>query len=232
MKKIVLIILIGMAFISCTKVPFIPKKPVENAALVYVYALPDNGSNDAERIPYYKVLINGKTTKGFVKEFEYATYNLKPMSVVLSGARNDIEIKNLSLNLEEGETYYIRIQSYSDDFGKFNLTLVEEAEALEELKSTDLAGEYDKADSVIHALIESEKDDNTMKGMTAEQLEALIDKKVAEKTAGTSSVSSSSPTLTRTGNKLEDIRNAYEMKKQGLLSEEEFLKMKSEILAK
>ena len=239
MKKLftLTLLLAGMLFISCSRIPFEAKKPVEDAALVYVYAVP---ANDTERATKYKVSINGKDTKGFVGALEYVTYDLKPMSIVMAGTRNDIEKQELPLNLEAGKSYYIRIQSYSDDFAKFTFKLVNESQALEELKTTTLAGAYKKEDNIIEALIMPEKDTNkelvqkegAVAGMTSEQLEALIDKKVAERTAGTSSVSSSSPTLTRTGNKLEDIRNAYEMKKQGLLSEEEFLKMKSEILAK
>ena len=240
MKKIFTLTLLiaSIFFVSCSRIPFEAKKPVEDAALVYVYAIP---ANDTERVTKYKVSINGKDTKGFIGALEYVTYDLKPMSIVMSGTRNDIERQNLGLDLESGKSYYIRIQSYSDDFAKFTFELVSESQALEELKTTTLAGAYKKEDNIIQALILPEKDTNkelvqqegAVSGMTAEQLEALIDKKVAERTAGSASVqSTTTPTLTRTGNKLEDIRNAYEMKKQGLLTDEEFKAMKAEILAK
>ena len=239
MKKIFTLSLLisTIFFISCSRIPFEVKKPVEDAALVYVYAIP---ANDTERITQYKILINGKDTKGFVGGFEYVTYDLKPMSLVMAATRNDVEKQELSLNLESGKSYYIKVRSYSDDFAKFTFELVNESQALEELADTTVAGEYNKEDNVISALILPEKDINkelvqkegAVSAMTAEELEALIDKKVAERTSGTSSVVLPSSTLTRTGNKLEDVRNAYEMKKQGLLTDEEFKDMKAEILAK
>ena len=61
-KKFILSLLITSIFIvSCSRIPFEVKKPVEEAALVYVYAMP---AEDTERDTRYKITINGKDTKG------------------------------------------------------------------------------------------------------------------------------------------------------------------------
>lgn len=238
MKKIflVLAILLSTFFISCTKIPFTPKKPENNAALVYVYA--GEAPSDTERITKYKVYINAKSTNGFIKDNEYTTYDMKAVSIRIAGSRNDIERHAIELELQAGQTYYFKLESVSDDFGKFNFTQVDASQALEELQETTLAGAYDTSQSVIGALILPNENKNeellnkakTATGMSAEELEAMIDAKVAEKTAN--GVSNIKTSTSITGSKLDDIKSAYEMKKQGLLTEAEFLKMKSEILAK
>ncbi|MFT5659593.1 MAG: hypothetical protein ACI9TV_000214 [Sulfurimonas sp.] len=239
MKKIALstLIMLSMIFISCSRIPFEVKKPIEDASLVYVYAVP---AIDTERITKYKISINGKDTKGFIGADEYVTYDLKSMQITMAAIRNDIEKQEVSLNLEAGQSYYLKVRSFSDDFAKFNFTLVDEATALEDLKTTTLAGAYSKEDNIIEALILPKKDTNkalvqkegAVAGMTAEELDALIDKKVAERSVSPEVVTKANPSVTRTSSKLDDVRKAYEMKKDGLLTDVEFMDMKSEILAK
>lgn len=237
MKKLFLPILLSLMLVSCAKIPFAEQEPVAKAALVYLYAYPSQNTNRATK---YKLAINGKHTKGFLGAFEYVAYDLKPMTIVLAAIRNDVEKQELSLSLEAGKSYYVKVTSSSDDFAKFDIALIEESLALQELKLTTLAGAYKKDSSIIDALIVSEKDTNkelvhkegSISTMSAEELEALIEKKVSERTSTPAVSKSSTPSLSRTGNKLEDLRNAYEMKKQGMLSEEEFKAMKAEILAK
>ncbi len=242
MKKILLLLLtvfLSTLFVSCAKVPFTKSVVKKNASLVYVYAIRKSDSIDAgTRIQVYKISINGKTTKGFVKAYEYATYDLKPGPIEFTASRNDVERHKLDLELEEGKTYYIRLNSFGEDWGEFNFELVSESKALKEMEETTLAGAYETNNSVISALIPADEDKNealvtkakAATGMNEEELEAMIDAKVAAKTAvGTAAVKSSS---SKTGSKLDEIKDAFEMKKAGVLSEEEFLKMKTEILAK
>ena len=227
-----ILLLVSTLFVSCSKVPFVEKDVRKDASLVYVYTLP---AYDSERFPKYKISINGKTTKGNIRDNEYTSYDLKSGAITFKAARNDVEWQELSMTLEAGSVYYLRIQSISDDFAKFTFTQVNEVEALAELESTNIAGEYNKADSIIDALIPEDEDakkSSAASGMTEEQINALIEKKVAERASGTTSTTQATPSLTRTGSKLDDIRNAYEMKNQGLLSDSEFKAMKAEILAK
>ena len=238
MKKIPLIftVLLSILFISCAKIPFTPKQPESNAALVYVYT--GEAPADTERTTSYKVHINGKSSKYFLKDNEYLTYDMRAVSIKITGSRNNIERHSLDANLEAGKTYYFKLQSISDGFGKFEFTQVDANKALVELQETTLAGAYDTASSIIDALVTPDENKNealvkketAATRMSASELEAMIDKKVAQKTV--SNTSTLKTATSSTNSKLDDIKNAYQMKKDGLLSEEEFKAMKAEILAK
>ncbi len=221
-----LTILLSTLFISCAKVPFTKSTVKQNAALVYVYAVRESDSIDVgTRMQVYKISINGKTTKGFVKGYEYTSYDLKAGAIIFTASRNDVEKQELKLDLVEGKTYYIRLNSIGEDWGKFDFKLVSETQALKEIQETTLAGAYKNDDSIISALIPSKEDSpktqNTVNKISTQDIQTMIDTRVAKK------VSTST-----TATKLENIREAYEMQKQGLLTKEEFKTMKAEILAK
>lgn len=217
-KKLLLLsltILLSTLFISCAKTPFTKSKVLQDAGLVYVYATPSAGSNMIERLALYKLEINKKATKGFIKDYEYATYDLKPGTILFSGIRNDIEKHEITLNIEAGKIYFLRLSAFSDDFGKFNFEVVDAKKAYKEMADTNLAGAYKNDDNIISSLISSEeKKEEIVKEKTTK---TLRDPKIA---------------TSKTGSKLDEIKQAHEMKKQGLLTEEEFKAMKTEILAK
>jgi hypothetical protein len=194
-----------MLFMACSKVAFEKQPPKENAALVYVYVVADSGVNDTNRVSLYKVGINGKKTEGYLKVAEYKAYDLKPGIITISAYRGDLEEQKINLDLAAGKTYYLRVKSFADDFGKFEITRVNSSVAHEELQHTTLAGEYVKQDNIISELI-------TPKEETA------------------------APVVTQqvvyTKSKTEELQNAAALKQQGILTDEEFNKLKAEILSK
>ena len=207
MKKTLLIIALlalSTIFTACGKIPFEKQKPMSDAALVYVYVTMDSGINDTDRMPNYVVGINGKNTEGSVEYGTYKYYNLKPGQISISATRSDVEKQSIELNLDAGKVYYLRIQSFSDDFAKFEITRVNSNEAYPELKDTTLADKFEKSENVISELISSSSDEPEV-----------------VKAKATQSIS-----------KMDEIQKAYDMKEKGLLSEEEFNTLKSEILAK
>jgi hypothetical protein len=208
MKKVLLVlttIILSMLFMACSKVAFEKQPPKENAALVYVYVVADSGVNDTNRVSLYKVGINGKKTEGYLKVAEYKAYDLKPGIITISAYRGDLEEQKINLDLAAGKTYYLRVKSFADDFGKFEITRVNSSVAHEELQHTTLAGEYVKQDNIISELI-------TPKEETA------------------------APVVTQqvvyTKSKTEELQNAAALKQQGILTDEEFNKLKAEILSK
>jgi hypothetical protein len=208
MKKIVLVvttIVLGMLFMACSKIAFEKQPPKENAALLYVYVDTDSGINMTSRVSLYKVGINGKKTEGSLKVGEYKAYDLKPGMLTISAYRGDLEEQKINLDLAAGKTYYLRVKSFADDFGKFEITRVNSSVAHEELQYTTLAGEYVKEDNIISELISPK-----------------------EETAAPVAV----PQVVYTKSKTEELQNAAALKQQGILSEEEFNKLKAEILSK
>jgi hypothetical protein len=209
MKKIVLVlttILLGMLFMACSKVAFEKQPPKENAALVYVYVVADSGVNDTNRVSLYKVGINGKKTEGYLKVAEYKAYDLKPGMLTISAYRGDLEEQKINLDLAAGKTYYLRVKSFSDDFAKFEITRVNSSVAHEELQLTTLAGAYVKEDNIISELISPKE-------------EAVATPAVTQQVVYTKS-------------KTEELQNAAALKQQGILTDEEFNKLKAEILSK
>ena len=212
MKKILLIITLlalSTLFTACGKIPFAKQEPMSNAALVYVYVTMDSGINDTDRMPNYVVGINGKNTEGSIEYGTYKYFNLKPGQITISATRSDIETQDIELNLDAGKTYYLRIQSFSDDFAKFEIARVNSNEAYPELKDTTLADKFEKSENVISELISSSSDEP----------EVVKDRAVEVKASQSTS-------------KMDEIEKAYDMKEKGMLSEDEFNTLKAEILAK
>lgn len=208
MKKIVLVlttILLSMLFMACSKVAFEKQPPKENAALVYVYVDTDNGINVTSRVSLYKIGLNGKKVEGGLKVGEYKAYDLKPGMMTISAYRADLEEQKIDLDLAAGKTYYLRVKSFSDDFAKFEITRVNSSVAHEELLHTTLAGEYVKEDNIISELI-TPKQETVAPAVTQQ--------------------------VVYTKSKTEELQNAAALKQQGILTDDEFKKLKAEILSK
>lgn len=237
-SKIVLITLSIVFVLGCgTKTPFKSQEPIKDAALVYVYisdihAETDHAMEDAK----YKIQINGKNVKGWIKAGEYKLFDMKPATMLFSITRREIESLDIKLNLEAGKTYYLKTQS-GEFGGTFTFEEVNSQTAFHDLKGSVLAGSFTKdLTQYVPEFVGSTADKKNIKGsvptLTEAQIDALIEKKIAKRTVVNADTQTSKPSSTRTGSKLNDIKNAYEMKKEGLLTEEEFKAMKAEILAK
>ena len=160
MKKILtLITLLAVSILitACGKVPFEKQETMSDSALVYVYIELDSGINDTNRNPSYKIGINGIQTKGDMSYGEYKFYRLKPGSMTINAYRADIEEQSIDVTLSAGKTYYLRIKSFSDDFGKFEIKRVNSRVAYKALKETTLAGEYETTQAAVSDLIIEDK---------------------------------------------------------------------------
>ncbi len=236
---IIALVIVGIVFSACAnKKPFEQNKALEKAALVYIYVAEDSNVDDTHLISSYNVAVNGNITDKSLYAGEYIKLDVKPMALSVSIARKDIEIKTIKLNPQAGETYYLRAQSYSSSFGKFDFEQVSNDVGAEEIAQTVSSSEFMIKGDVMSALVTSKNSDSSISGMSEADINAMIEKKLAERKLAVPTQStmrestSSNMKVTNTGSKLMDIRNAYEMKKEGLLTDEEFQTMKSEILAK
>ena len=240
MQKIILIFtlfLVSFIATSCAdKKAFVANEAIPTAALVYIYIEDDANIDDTFRITKYNVLINGDLSSKSLKPGEYVKLDVKLNPLTISLARTDLEIQTLKLNPEAGKTYYLRAQSQSNSFGKFDFKLVDSSLGSKEIANNVSSSEYLIEGNIIDALVKDDKEAANTSKMSESEINALIEQKLkAMKTPQVNSTQSSPSTTTSTsatGSKLDDIRNAYEMKKQGVLTEEEFKAMKAEILAK
>lgn len=241
MKNIILgfTVLLGSFILSACadKKAFVAKEAMSTAALVYIYIEENENIDDTFRVTKYNVLINGNLSSESLKPGEYVKLDIKPSALTISLARTDVEIQSIKLNPEAGKTYYLRAQSESDSFGKFDFVNVDGSVGSKEIADNVSSTEYAIKGNVMDALLnnkDKETSNNTSQ-MSEDEINAMIEKKLKAMNTGSvkqETIREVTPSTSKTGSKLDDIRKAYDMKKQGLLTEEEFKAMKAEILTK
>ena len=240
LTKSLLILSLSFFIVGCTsKTPFISQEPLQDAALVYFYVANKSSSMDASmEDSKYKARINGKNVAGSIEAGEYKVFDMKPATVLFTSVRRNIEQKFLKLHLEAGQTYYLKVQSGTFG-GLYSFKEVSATEARKDLKTSSLSGsfELDMAAYVPDfggSTAGKDIDENTIPAMTEAEIDAIIEKKLKAMGATSAQAPVAQPSVKQvsSSSKLVDIREAYEMKKQGLLTNEEFKIMKAEILAK
>lgn len=213
MKKIFVLssfLLLGLLFVGCgSKSPYVERKPLDNAALVYVYVVSQSGVSDNNREHLYKIKVNGKNVEGYVKTDEYMALDLKPGSVEISATRADVEMQSIKLELKAGDVNYLKIKSYSDAFAKFDIVKSQEIIAKKEIVKT--------VDATSKSVIEKE----------IEGTSVFADKKETPKESAVQSVSQVAP-----ASKTDELEKAYKLKEKGIISEEEFKTLKTQIITK
>ena len=197
MNKIFLqltLLLFTVTFAACSKMPFKEQTPLLDSALVYIYVSEDESINETYINPSYEITLNSEKIKDSIKINEYISFHLKPQNLTATATRSDIESQDLELQLEAGKAYFLRVRSFSDDFGKFKFVVVDNNMALNEIKDAALATEIEKKEEFINSLIKQE-DSN------------------------------------KNPSKTDEIKKAYKLKTDGVITDEEFKKLKAEILA-
>ena len=206
MKKITIFFLGILLLLSAcgSKIPFKKQEPLANSALVYIY-LPSNiGTSDSDYSSDYNIRFNGRQVMEKISSNEYMAFNVKPEKVDVSVVRKQIEEKVISLDLKVGQVYYLKIEDNLAG-NNFNFIRMNKSDAYPELIKTGLAGSsVESEDNIINVFTDEPKKEESV---------------VATPTANTSS-------------KIDEIQKAYDMKEKGMLSEDEFNSLKSEILAK
>ena len=229
--KILTLTIILLLVSGCgDRVPFKKKEPLKDAALVYVY-VPESVTTGEDTDTYtYSIRINNKRYLERVTEGEYLAFDLKPLTIELSATRSQVEEHKLKVTLESGHIYYFRIQKQDD--GTFKFERVNVNKALKEIAKTGLAGSVLEDDSnIITEFInpKGDKKDDVMVKQTKpiEQPKAAAPMRVAPV-----AVPAAPAPQRATASKLDEIKEAYQMKKDGAISDEEFKTIKAQILAK
>jgi len=241
MKNILLtfsFVLVTLVFSACgNKAPFEAHKPLPKAALVYIYVVDGMSYGEESTHSEYNIRINDKRYLERIESNEYMVFNLKPNPTLMSAVEGQILEEHIKLNLKEGSINYLRITDTTDG-GKFLFEQVSPSIAKEEIAKTGLAGSnMEDPDNIITELIGEESKDDSIVGaktvsvpqMSEADIDAIIERKLAERTSATAT---KSVPQRASASKLDEIKEAYEMKKSGVLSDAEFKTIKAEILAK
>jgi len=223
------ILAISLLFSACgTKVPFKVSKPLDNSAIVYVYVVDGVSSGEDSGHSEYNILINGKRYLERIESGEYMLFNLKANPTLISAVKSQIIEEDIKLNLKAGDINYLRITDNTDS-GEFGFEQISPSQARKEIAKTGLAGSsLENPKNIITELV-GMNDDETKESkptMSEAQIDAIIEKKLSSKGISTNAPASTS------SSKLDKIKEAYEMKKQGILSDDEFKALKADILAK
>ncbi len=177
------------------KVPFVQKEPIPSASLVYIYQLNDVNDDDSIASSQYTIMINNKKVEYKIRSSEYMQFDLKPNSTTFSVVRGAIENKSITIDLKQGQIYYLRVKDGLDN-NNFEISQSSNDMGLEEIKSTGLVGS------------------------TVVDEDEIITETLQRKEIEKSNLS-----------KADRIKEIYKMKTDGLITDEEYLKLKTEILA-
>ncbi len=218
MKNIKIIIVAAALLLlgACgNKTPYSAQKPVENAALVYVYADSAVSTGEGIRSAYFNIRINNKRYLQRIRSGEYMAFDLKPEAMSISATRAQIEEQVVNLDLKAGQIYYLKIRDNLDG-GRFEFEQVNEEIAVKEIVKTGLAGSSEESrNNIITEFVNSKEDKKEDANIKAES--AAVVQPIADINAPSKS---------------DEIEKAHKLKEKGILSEEEFKTLKTEILTK
>lgn len=184
-----------LLFTACgSRVPFIEKQVSEDLALVYIYVSNDMGTNDSIVDSPFTIRINNKNIDNKIRMNEYLSFYMKANKTEVTIVRDSIEKQALEIDLDAGNTYYLRVDSNLDS-NRFLFTQIDSKIASQEIKKTGLAGS--KAvdeNNIITEVVDSMQNNNLSKS--------------------------------------DEIKKAYKLKVDGLITQKEYQKLKTEILSK
>ena len=224
-----------LGIVGCgDRVPFKKKEPLKDAALVYVY-VPESVTSGEDTNTYeYSIRINNKRYMQRVTEGEYLAFDLKPVTIDISATRSQVEEHKLNVTLQSGKIYYFRILKQDD--GSFTFDMVDTDKALKEIAKTGLAGSVlEDKESIISEIIspkEDKKEDVIVKQQPTKAQPQTITAVPVATPQNTTTAPTQSSSKRVTASKLDEIKEAYQMKKDGVISDEEFKTLKTQILAK
>lgn len=210
--KIALAVLVALFVSGCgSKVPFKAQEPVAEAALVYVYVAESYGDIESDSYQSYSVRINGKRVGQRLKAGEYTTLDLKPNPAKISATKDQIIEKSLDLDLKIGETYYLKIRDNLER-GSFAFEHVSKEIGAKEITKTGVAGSMiEDLDNTLTELV------GTSKAQESQVVEATREVKAA----AVAPIS-----------RVDELEKAYKLKEKGIISDEEFKTLKSQIISK
>ena len=218
MKKILILsslLSVVVMFSACgSKSPYKEQKPLEEAALVYVYVVSQSGVAENYKDHAYKIKVNGKGVDGLVKTDEYMALDLKPGNVEVSATRADIETQSVKLDLKAGDIHYLKVKSFSDAFAKFDLIKEQSIVAKKEIAKT--------VDATSKNIIEKE----------IESVTVFADKKALVVESAAQTPAPVQLPVQAPASKTDELEKAYKLKEKGIISEEEFKTLKSQIITK
>jgi hypothetical protein len=218
--KILIMAVVLLLVTACgNKTPFAAQQPLENAALVYIYVTSEATSDESANQADYSIRINNKRYLERVRSSEYMVFNLKPEAMTISATRGQIEEQVIQLDLKAGQIYYLKVRDNLDG-GKFEFEMVSNSVGAREIAKTGLAGSSEESpENIITELVNPKE----------EKKEDVI----ITPTTVTQPVVAAQPVInTKSLSKSDEIEKAYKLKEKGILSEDEYKALKSEILTK
>jgi uncharacterized protein DUF2846 len=226
--KILLLSLILLLLTGCgNRTPFKAQEPLENAALVYIYTTTSVTSDENTNESDYSIRINNKPVMQRIKSGEYMVFNLKPQPMTISTTKKQIDEKVLNLDLKTGQIYYLKIKDDLDD-GSFAFHKVENSIGSKEIAKTGLAGSSEESqENIITEFVNPKETESVEVKPTVAPATAVVPVVVPQASAPAPAASAAAPV-----SKTDEIMKAYEMKEKGIVSDEEFKALKTNILNK
>ena len=233
--KALLVLAVMLLVSGCgTKVPFKAKEALDGAAVVYVYANDTITDDDSVQDDKFQLRINNQNVAGRLNGGEYRVFDMKPATVLVSAVRTNIEEHYVKLNMEAGNVYYLQIQtgSYGEEF---TFQEVSASEGQKEISLTTLAGVTGiDASAYVPDFAGSTAGKDGMvavPAMTEAEIDAMIERKLGQRATVIPTPTVAAPAVSKLST-MDEIDRAFQMKEKGIITQDEFNKIKSEILAK
>lgn len=201
MKKTFIYLSILLFVAGCGKKPFVEAKPFNDNAVVYTYVSSSSDMNDVSRNPCYEFKIEDRFIEHCAYSGEYIEIsNIKPQKLNFTAIRNDIEKKNLFLDIKPNKSYFLKVTTSSDRFNQFEFEVVDKIIALQDMQYMNIANPKVSNEEISYLKFIDKKAEKT--DYKTQQLKSKVDK----------------------------IKEAYKLKEDGVLNDDEFEKLKAEIL--
>ncbi|PHQ65727.1 MAG: hypothetical protein COB99_02315 [Sulfurimonas sp.] len=224
--KILLLTITLLLITACgNRTPFKKQEPLENAALVYIYAELKVSADDSMSDSEYNIRINNKPVMQRIKDGEYMVFNLKPQPMTISATKKQIQEEVLDMNLKTGQIYYLKI-SDNQEGNTFEFIEVKSSIASKEIAKTGLAGSMEESPENIITEFVNPKNTESMEVKPTAAPATIVAPVVIPQ------ASVPAPAAVAPMSKTDEIMKAYGLKEKGIISDEEFKALKTNILNK
>ncbi len=214
------------------RLPFKAQEPLENAALVYIYATTSVTSDDTTNESDYSIRINNKPVMQRIVQGEYMVFNLKPQPMTISATKKQIEEQVLNLDLKTGQIYYLKIKDDLDG-GGFEFVEVKNSLGSKEIVKTGLVGtSVDSPENIITEFVNPKETESESVEVKAAVAPVVAPVAVPTATVATTPTPVASVPAVQNISKTDEIMKAYGLKEKGIISDEEFKALKTDILNK
>ncbi|OQX59957.1 MAG: hypothetical protein B5M52_01650 [Helicobacteraceae bacterium 4484_230] len=200
-------VMLTLFYTGCAPRPeYKPSVQKSNRTLLYVYCLEAVKSSDYG----YEIRVNDMTEPLILRDNGYLVFELDSKDISISAQNSDdiagvVDRDTIVLkNVKKGKSYYVK--AIISEGEKVDLVAVDSLKAQKEIKNTVL---YDQEENTYHLFVND-----------------------TDKVSGPAVIESDTASSSVAGSDAQEIEKLYELKEKGVISDDEFRRLKKKIIEK